>query len=299
MKTHLALFLVNLIYAANYTVAKEVMPNFIQPFGFIFLRVISALIFFLITYLVFIKEKIHRSDWWRLIACGVFGVAINQLMFFKGLNITTPINAALIMISTPIMVFVISFFLRTEKMTYLKIAGLMLGAIGYLMVVSGNDFSFSSDTMLGDIFIWINASSYGLYLILVKPLMRKYNPLTVIFYVFLFGFFIVSIAGFSEFRSIEWHTFTPSIWISVAYVVFGTTILAYLLNIYALSKVNPSVVSIYIYLQPVLASLIAVSFGKDVLDVQKITAAALILSGVFMVTQRKPFAMFTFKKQEG
>ena len=129
----------------------------------------------------------------RLILCALFGVVTNQLMFFKGLSITSPINASIIMISTPILVLVLSAILIGEKITINKVTGILLGAIGSFIILGGKDFSFDSSNLKGDIFVLINACSYALYLVTVKPLMAKYHPITVIKWIFLFGFFPVFI----------------------------------------------------------------------------------------------------------
>jgi drug/metabolite transporter (DMT)-like permease len=181
----------------GFTVSKLVMPEFIKPFGFIFIRVSVTTTLFFILHRFWMDEKIEKKDFLLLIVCGMFGVVINQEMFFAGLSITTPINAALIMIMTPILVFVISFFISHEKATWQKILGLILGLSGALVILAGRGFNFSSDTLLGDLFILINATSYAIYLVIVRPLMKKYHPLTVVKWVFFFGLIPVTANGHS------------------------------------------------------------------------------------------------------
>lgn len=281
---HLAIIAANVIYAANYTIAKTVMPSFIQPFGFIFIRVLGAVIFFWAIHMFAKKENIAKEDFPRLILCGLFGVAINQLFFFKGLNLSTPVNASLMMVNTPILVAVISILAHKESFSWFKILGIVLGASGALLLILGKEFSLSSSTFLGDFFVFLNAVSYGIYLTLVKPLMQKYHALTIIKWVFLFGFIPVFFVGFKEFQAIEWQTFTASTWWATAFVVIGVTCFAYLFNIFALSVVNPSVVGIYIYLQPLLAALIAVYFKADTFTFLKFVAAVCIFLGVYLVS---------------
>lgn len=284
-QAHAALLTANVIYGVNYTMAKIALPKYIQPFGFIFIRVSVALVLFWILHMLFVREKIQWADVPRLAICGFFGVAANQLMFFYGLAITTEINASLIMITTPILVLVLSHFMIHERITVLKVLGIFLGAIGAASLIAfGKDFSFGSETAIGDLFILLNASAYAAYLVLVKPLMTKYQPVTVIKWVFLFGFVIVAVFGFNQFRAIEWHTFTWKVWASVGYVVLGTTFLAYLLNIFALGRANPSLVSVYIYSQPLVAAVVAIAVGNDELTVLKIVAGLFIFAGVFFAS---------------
>ncbi len=298
LRAHVFLFIVNLFYGAGFTVSKLVMPQYIKPFGFIFIRVSITTVLFFLLHSIWLSEKVEKKDFMRLILSAMFGVVINQEMFFTGLSITTPINAALIMIMTPILVFVISFILAHEKATWQKIVGLVLGLSGALVILAGRGFNFSSDTLLGDLFILINATSYAIYLVIVRPLMKKYHPLTVIKWVFFFGLIPVTAFGIGQFNQIEWHTFTPQSWAAVAFVIICTTFLAYLLNMLALREVHSSVVGAYIYLQPVLATIISISLGKDHITLEKIVSAVLIFSGVYMVSFAGGIKMFNRPKQE-
>ena len=287
LKVHLALFAVNLLYGANYTIAKEVMPLYIQPFGFIVIRVLSATILFFLIHALLMKEKVERQDIPRLVLCAIFGVALNQLFFFKGLNLTTPINASLMMITTPVSVLLIAVFSKVEKLTLAKVSGVLLAAAGaFAIIYWGKHFTVNDNSFLGDIFILINASSYAVFLVLVKPLMSKYHPLTVIKWVFLFGLPFVLPVGWREFMEIRWEEMPLSAWMCVVYVVIGPTFLAYLLNVYALIKANPSLVGVYIYLQPLLASAIALALGKDELTAIKIFASFLIFTGVYLAGKK-------------
>lgn len=295
VKAHIALFLVALIYGANYSIAKLVMDdNYIQPFGFIVFRVLSGMGLFWFFHLVFVREKVKREDIPMLLLCAFFGVAVNQMCFFMGLKYTTPINASLIMTTTPILVLVTSAILIKEKITFQKMIGIALGAIGAIILISkGGSFSLQQDQLLGDALIFTNAMSYGIYLVLVKKLMLKYHPITVVKWVFTFSIFMVLPFGWNDVKAIEWSTFTPTIWFAFAYVLIAVTFLAYLFNAFALKIVNPSVASIYIYLQPLFASIIALTMGKDDLGGVKILAGILIFAGVFLVS--RPISLFKNK----
>lgn len=284
---HLALFAANLIYGINYTVAKEVMPNYIEPLGFILVRVTGAVILFWICYTLFYYEKVKKGDLLKLAICGLFGVAINQMLFFEGLNLTTPINAAVIMVGNPILVLLFGIFLATESFSTKKGIGVTLGALGAIVLITnGDQLSLNNEHFWGNIMVFINASSYAVYLVLVKPLMQKYKPITVISWVFLFGILFVIPFGWSDFQAIQWATMPSGILWRVAFVVIGTTFLAYLFNIYGLKTLNSSTVSSYIYLQPVLASIVAVIASSDSLDMTKIGSSILIFLGVYLVSHK-------------
>jgi len=287
LQAHLALLTANLIYGANYSIAKEVMPAYVQPFAFVLLRVGGSLLLFWMVSALFIKEKLDKKDLPRIALLAVFGVAGNQLFFLKGLSITTPINAAIIMVSNPIVVLVIAAILIKEKVSISKVAGIALGIIGAMLMLAFNkDFSFGSETISGDIMILINSISWACYVVLVKPLMKKYNTFTIVKWVFVFGFIYVLPFGYTEFTEINWEEMPVSIWWEIAFVVVATTFFAYVLNTYALRALSPAVVSVYIYLQPFLATLIAVYYyHNDTLDARKIISAILIILGVTLVSE--------------
>ncbi len=284
---HISLFVANLIYAINYTFAKDVMPDFIQPSGFILLRVTGAVTLFSLFYFLFVNEKVEKKDIIRLAICGVFGVAINQLLFFEGLNLTTPINAAIIMTINPVLVIIMSALILFEKINIRKGIGIALGLVGATtLIINGGSVSGNTNYMLGNMFVFVNAASYGLYLVLVKPMMQKYHPITVMFYVFGFGLLYVLPFGYTELMAVDWLSFPPIIIWEVLFVVICTTVIAYLLNSSALKLLSPSTVSIYIYLQPVLATLFAIFRGADSLDEMKIISAIIIFIGVYLVSVR-------------
>lgn len=282
---HLAVLAANLIYGANYTIAKQVMPEYIEAFGFIFIRVlVTALVFWGLASLG-ANEKVDKSDFPRLFACAVFGVATNQLLFFKGLDLTAPINASLMMTTNPIMVLIVASLLIREKITFRKVAGITIGILGAsTLLLWGKKVSFSSASALGDFFILINSLSWGTFLIIVRPLMQKYKTITVMKWVFLFGSVLVFPFGWEEFNAIRWETFTTPVWLATFYVVICTTSLAYMLNTVALKNLSPSAVSAYIYLQPLFATAFAIMLGKDYLNMLHVISALLIFTGVYLVT---------------
>lgn len=283
---HLALFGANLIYGLNYTIAKEVMPDYIQPFGFIFCRVTGALVIFWIFSSLAGTEKIEKSDFPRLVICGLTGVAINQLLFFKGLNLSVPTNASIIMTTNPILVLIMATILARERLNWYKSLGIGFGISGALLLLTvKKGFELGGGNWLGDSLIFVNAASYALYLVLVKKLMGKYKAITVIKWVFLFGYLVVTPVGIGEFLEIKWEIMPMNIIMQVMFVVLGTTVLSYFFNIYALKIVSPTVASSYIYLQPILGSAFAIWLGKDELTLVKILAAFLTFTGVYLVSR--------------
>jgi len=286
LKAHLALFGANLIYGANYSIAKEVMPEFIKPSGFILIRVIGALFLFALVYLIYKREKIQKSDLGRFALCGLAGVALNQLMFFKGLSLTSPIEAAIILTANPVMVLIAAAVIAHQKITLAKLIGILFALAGaLLLIIKTNLTEIETGHALGNFYIFLNAASYAIYLVIVQPLMKKYKPGTVMLVVFSFGLLYVLPFGWGEMKAIAWDTMPTEILLAVVFIVVGTTYIAYLFNAYGLAKLNPSVVSVYIYLQPLLASFIAIFWGKDEFDFIKLIAAVLVFAGIFLTTR--------------
>ena len=285
----LAAFLASAIYGVNHTIAKGVMPVYIGAFGFILLRVLGAATLFWIISIFSPKERIAKKDWPRLLACAFFGMVLNMLFFFKGLSLSTPINSSVIVTLSPIMVLILSAIIVKERITLLKTMGIMIGLAGALVLVlfSSTSSEFAPNIPLGNVLFIINAFSYGLYLILVKPLAKKYHSITLMKWLFLIAIFINLPVTFSEFAAVEWTNLPfEAIW-KMSFVVLGTTFSTYLLNIYALKQLSASTISAFIYLQPLIAITFAIIVGVDSLNLIKILAAVLVFAGVYMVSMKK------------
>lgn len=286
IKRHAALLVVGLLYGANYSIAKMATPDFLEPFGFIVIRVFFGGLFIWIIGLS-IRERIQwKADGMRIFLCSFFGVGINMLFFFKGVSITTAINSSLIMTVTPLLVYGLSVLILHETPKRLKVFGLLLGLSGACLIMYRPGYSVSEGNWVGDLFIFFNAASYGTYLVLVKPLLAKYHPITIAKWIFLIGFFIVLPVGFTEMIQFEPTTWPPFVWFSVGYVVLGVTVTAYLTNIWAMRKVSPGTIGAYIYVQPVFAAAIAIFLFGEVFTWRHAIATLLVFAGVGLVIYR-------------
>ena len=287
LKAHISLFAAQVIYALNYSIAKDLMPVHIGPLALVLLRIAGAGLLFWVLALFVKKESLEKGDLKKMAILALFGVFINQVFFIYGLSLTKPINSAIIMISNPIMVLVFTLIVLKERITIFKVSGLLLGIIGAatLLLFKGN-FEFGSETMTGDIMTLINASSWAVFVVMAKPYMQKYQTVTVMKWIFLFGFIYMLPVGFNDIQTVQWNNWDGQIWFGVTFVVVATTFLAYLLNTYALKDLSPSVVSMYIYTQPFLATLFAVFLGKDNLTPTKILSAIFIIAGVYLASMK-------------
>lgn len=285
---------VSIIYGMTFTIAKDVMPQYVGAFGFIILRVGGAAMLFWLVWLFSRKskaireEKIESKDYLRIIMAGFFGVALNMLAFFKGLSLTSPISASVLMVSTPIIVLILSAMILKERMKKRMIFGIILGLIGTaFLILYGKSVGNATNATLGNFLVFVNATSYGLYLVIVKKLMDKYNAFNFAKWIYLIGFIMVLPFGWSEFQTIDWALMPPDIYWKIGFVVVFSTFLTYMLNLLTMRELKPTTIAVFVYLQPLFATIFAISLGKDELTVVKIVSAVLIFIGVYQVTQKK------------
>ncbi|MBS9462551.1 DMT family transporter [Flagellimonas sp. 389] len=276
------------IYGINHTVAKGVMPTHIKPFGFIMLRVVGAAILFWGISFFGPKEKIEKRDWGRILVCSILGMVINMLAFFKGLELSTPINSAVLVTITPIIVVILSAFFLSEKITLNKGLGIVLGFIGAVaLILFGAEIRQDAPNIpLGNFLFVVNATSYGAYLIVVKKLIEKYHPFTLMKWLFTIAIIINFPITLPEFLEIQWSTMPLWAYGAIAFVIIGTTFMTYLFNAFALTELKASTVGAFVYVQPLFGILFALFSGKDQLTMIKVLATALVLLGVYLASKK-------------
>ncbi|MBM3916510.1 MAG: DMT family transporter [Sphingomonadales bacterium] len=296
IQAHIALLVVNLLYGANHVLAKGVMPQYLDPTTFILLRVSGAVALFWLLLLFQKRKPVDRSDYWRFAAAGLFGVAINQLFFFHGLNLSSALNAGIIMALNPLMVFILAVLFSKDKLNATNGIGVLIGAIGAILLTlsSGHTAGTSS---LGDLFLLINALSYAFYLVLSKPLLLKYSPLQVITYVFSIGFLLLLLfpPTWNQLAQVDFSVFPSSVWYKIIYVIVGVTFLTYLLTIFGLKYVSATVSAAYIYTQPIMVILFTVLFAAlgwadnytHTITVERLLYMFFIFTGVYLVSFHK------------
>jgi drug/metabolite transporter (DMT)-like permease len=201
---------------------------------------------------------------------------------------TSPISASVLMVTTPMLVLILSAIILKEKLKKLKIIGIVLGLIGtFVLITYQKDSVVKDQEMIGNFLVFVNALSYGYYLILVKKLMEKYNPFTFVKWIYTIGFLMVLPFGYNEFKQVEWSSMSNIILFDIFFIVVFSTFLTYLLNLISMKRLSPTAVSVFIYLQPLFATIFAISLGKDQLNTIKILSATLIFAGVYLVIRKK------------
>ena len=276
------------IFGFNHTIAKELMPNVLSPNALLYSRVLGAAICFWFVSLFTKREKVELKDFKLIIICAIFGMGLNMITALNGLYNSTPINSSIITTLAPIFIFLISVILLKEKISKRKYAGVFIGFIGTLTLILLNEKSLENapNINLGNFYLFINSISYALYFVLVKPLTEKYNMITIMKWLFLFSIFINMPFGLVEFTQVEWVEINNTSFIKIFYVVFCTTFLVYLLNLYALKNLKATTVGMFIYLQPVIGILFAIYRGADKLTIPDISSVLLVFAGVYLVSKK-------------
>lgn len=272
---------------------KLVSPEAMAPFALNVLRAGVCTLLLWALYLVRHRDwkPMQRKHVPRLLACAASGITINQLLFIKGLTMSTAIHGALLMLVTPLLISLLAIFFLSEKLYPAKVLGLLMGGGGaaLLIIMRGQPMSATDSAAIfwGDVLIICNAVSYSLYFILVKPLMQVYPPIQIITWLFTLGGLMMLPFGLGDLAATDFTTFLPKHWWALSFVVLGATFLAYIFNIYGVHQIGPSATSTYMYTQPVFATLLAIGFYGEEMDWIKAASAGMIFAGVYLVN-RKP-----------
>ncbi|GAA4340434.1 DMT family transporter [Flaviaesturariibacter amylovorans] len=289
LKAHAAVLGTNLFFAANFSLVKLISPRLVAPFGLNIYRVgVSLLLFWILWLFSPRKTPLAPADRARIVWCGLTGVAINQMLFIRGLTLTSSIHAALLMLTTPLLITVFARLVLKEKGSRTQVPGLLLGVCGAAWLIAGGSASAeASNPLLGDALILLNAIFYSFYFILVKPLMQRYTPIEVVRWVFTAGFVFMLPFGAADAVQVPFGDFGAMDWVALAAIVLTGTFLAYAFNAYGIRQLGAGITGAYIYTQPVFAVLIATLVLREGFSWAKAGAAALIFLGVFLVN-RKP-----------
>lgn len=288
LNAHLLLTILTIITGANYSFLKLIVPLYLQPYTVVMLRIGAGTLFFLLVSLLTHQSFfIERSDRWKLVAASLCGVLLNQVFFYKGMQITTPINGAIVNLINPITIFVFSAILLKDPIKGKTWIGLLLALGGALFLMDLGQFHVSESTFLGDVYVFINAFVFGLYMVIVSPLVRKYNAFVVAFWTFLIALPCIVSLGYIPTMEADWGALPALGWWVLVYIILGTTIVVYGINFYIPTIASTQVFGIYVYLQPFVAALVSIWVGNDTLNLRKIISGVIIIAGIYIVQSTK------------
>ena len=284
---YVALLAVQALFGTLPVIGKVVLAV-IPPVGLVGLRVgITALVLYAVQRYRGRVRLREPGDYKRLAVLSIFGVTLNQLLFVGGLSLTKASNTSLLAVTIPIFAILAGAAYGTEKLRVIKIAGIVMAAAGVLYLIDPATASFSSETTLGDMMIVVNSLSYGIYVAVSKDVITRNGAFRSMMWVFIFAAVICVPLGMFSLASVDIASVSPGIWALVLYVALGATAAPYLLNAWALARVSPSTVAVFVYMQPVIGFITAAIFLGETIDRKFVAAVILIFGGVYLVTKRQ------------
>lgn len=282
---HFFLILESLLYAGSYTVANDA-AEYISPFELTLLRAIFAALIFGTVQFISVREKVDKRDLLLLAACSLFGITISNILFFGGLALTTPINASLLTLTSPLFLILFAIIVRGE-IEVGKLGGVLIASVGGVFLIWGDTglATEAKNPLLGNMMVGASAGSYAIYLTLIRPLLLKYHPLTILKWLFTFGMlYLFPVWGWGL-SDIEWGTFDTKVWIALGFILICITFITFLLNTFALKVLDASIVSTYIYTTPLFTAMIGILLEGNSSSVSLFIAGVLILFGGYLVSQ--------------
>ena len=302
LKGHAALWVANIVWGLNAPICKSVLlspehPGGVSPFALSVYRMVGACLLFWSISLLLPRERVARRDIVRLFFASVFGIQLNQMLFLWGLSLTSPIDSSIIATVVPILTMLLAMFFLREPITWLKSGGVLLGAAGaLLLVLTGRHGAGGTSSLRGDILCIVSAVSYATYLTAFRDAIVRYSPVTTMKWMFLFAALAAVVVYYGPLTEVDYAALTPGTWAGGGYVVVCSTFLSYLMVPIGQRYLRPTLVSIYNYVQPVVAVLFTVALGLDTFGVTKGFAALCVFAGVWLVTKSKSRAQLEQEK---
>lgn len=295
---HLSIFAVNLIFGINTPITKSILNSSlnIDALALTYLRFIGATLVFWLVSILFKIPKANKKDIPFFILASLFGVVLNQTSFVFGLSKTSPVDASIVVSLTPIVTMIFSAIFIKEPITFKKVLGVLIGCSGALILILSNTSSGGNSNWIGNAICFVSCLSYGLYLTAFKPLIQRNHPITLMKWMFLFGTIISTPFTFSHLTSIEFNQINADITLRILFVILGATFVTYLLIPVGQTRIRPTTLSMYNYLQPIVTTVLSVFMGLGIFGLKQSIATALVFLGVYIVTQSKTRAQVLEKR---
>ncbi|MDR2499163.1 MAG: DMT family transporter [Tannerellaceae bacterium] len=291
-KGHGLILLVNILFAVNLPISKYLIPSHVSPEALTLMRSVFACAMFWLTSMFVGRERMELKDMGLLFVCALCGVTLNTALFMTGLNLTSPVDASIISTAGPIYVMLLAALILKEPITWMKAAGVALGVCGALLMIltAAGGGGGGEDGIGGVIRIALSNLLYSIYVVLSRPLSRKYSAITIMKWMFLFStlmLFPFMYKGVLEAPVFAEGLRHPADLGALLYVLLFATFITYALIPMSLRRLRPTTVSMYNYIQPIVASLIAMMIGQGSFTGWKLLSTILVFAGVYMVTQSK------------
>lgn len=301
-KGHIAILVANITFGLMSPMSKAVLnTGFFSAYSLTMMRMVGAAAAFWIASLFTRKESVSPKDLMLLFFASLLGVVINQFSFIKGVSLTSPIDASIVTTTTPIITMILAALYLKEPITGKKVIGILIGASGaLLLILSGNHKNLPGENNLaGNLLCLLAQISFATYYVVFKNLICRYSPVTLMKWMFLYASICCIPFTFGDLSAIPFRSLPVNIYLELIFIVFGATFMAYLLMPVAQQILRPTVVSTYNYVQPLVASLVAVWMGMGTFGITKGIAVILVFAGVYFVTQSKSKAQLDAERQKG
>lgn len=291
-KGHLAMLGANILWGLMSPVSKAVlMAGPVSALSLTTFRMVGAAVVFWLASLFTKKEHVNHQGLAKLFFAALLGIVLNQGSFIFGVSLTSPINASIVTTTTPIITMIIAAFYLKEPVTGKKVIGIFVGAAGALLLILSSQSaaagSGKSSNIWGDLLCLLAQFSFSFYFVLFKGLIGKYSPITLMKWMFTYASICTIPFSYNHIAGIDFLNLPSELYMGIIYVVLGGTFLPYLFIPIGQNLLRPTVACMYNYVQPIVASLIAVLWGMDTFGVMKGIAVALVFTGVYIVTQSK------------
>ncbi len=294
---HIAIFSANIIFGLNIPISRMLMSQILSPYTLTFFRLSGGMILFWLISFFTRKEKVPFKDILLLFLASLFALTFNQLPYFIGLASTSPIDASIVVTMLPIVTMILAAIIIKEPITLMKAVGVIVGASGALLLVfTSHSTHIGKSNFLGNIIVFGAVTSFALYLTLFKNVIIKYSAITVMKWMFLFGTVVCFPFCYKPLMQTNFTVLTIHNYWQIAYVVIFATFLGYLFLPAGQKTLRPTTLSMYNYVQPVVASMVAVVLCIDTFGIEKALSAFLVFAGVYIVTQSKSKAQLDAEK---
>jgi len=282
----------NLMWGLMSPIGKSALQEF-SALSITTFRMVGAAAAFWILSLFVKQEHVSHRDMLKIFFASLFALVFNQGVFMFGLSLTSPIDASIVTTTLPIITMIVAAIYLKEPVTGTKVLGIFVGAMGALtLILSSSSASSGASNIWGDLLCMAAQLSFSIYLTAFKGLTQQYSPVTINKWMFIYASICYIPLSYQDVTTIHWETISTTSFFQVAYIVLGGTFIAYICIMTAQKLLRPTVVSMYNYMQPIVASIATVVMGIGIFGWQKGLAIALVFTGVYIVTKSKSKADF-------
>ena len=288
---HLAGFIAYAIFGFNIIVCKDLTSDgLIPPLGIFTLRSLGAGALFWLISLFMPHEKVDRKDFPKIFIASMLGFFTCQITFLVGLPYITPMDCSIMTALAPIYTMIVAAIALKEPITFKKAGGVAISLAGVIYLILSRSAiagGAAQTTPFGIVMIVFNILSFSMYLGIFKPLIAKYSVVTFMKWIFLFSFCVASPFSAKGLTEVDWAGIPSIQYAELAYLIICATFITYFLIPVAQKRIRPTIISMYSYVQPIIAISISIAIGMDILTWQKVLAAAMVFGGVIIVSYSK------------